>query len=83
MIKVSRLRRGNVNAEHIARNEVEEMIKVDKCGICFKKLIRGDYVYGACHDCAKRTISQRLKDVKRYANIPYSIRPRQPRLRSE
>ena len=45
------------------------MITVDRCGICFKELIRGDYVYGACHDCAKRAISQRLKDVKSYAAI--------------
>jgi len=49
------------------------MITVDKCGICFKKLIRGDYVYGACHACAKRAISQRLKDVKSYAAIAKRI----------
>jgi len=52
------------------------MITVDKCGICFKKLIRGDYVYGACHDCAKRTISQRLKDVKSYAAIAKRLLPK-------
>ena len=36
------------------------------CGICLKELIRGDYVYGACHDCAKRAITQRLKDRESY-----------------
>ena len=35
-------------------------------GICLKELIRGDYVYGACHDCAKRAITQRLKDRESY-----------------
>lgn len=39
----------------------------EKCGICFKELIRGDYVYGACHDCAKHAISQRLIDVFSYS----------------
>ena len=47
-----------------------------KCGICSKELIPGDYVYGVCHDCAKRAISQRLKDVKSYAAIAKRLLPK-------
>ena len=28
------------------------------CNICGKQLIRGDYVYGACHPCARQAINK-------------------------
>ena len=42
---------------------------LEVCGICSKKLVRGDYFYGACHECAKKTIHNRMKDKKSYTAI--------------
>ena len=28
------------------------------CGICSKHLVSGDYVYGACHSCARKVINK-------------------------
>ena len=41
----------------------------EKCGVCSKKLVRGDYVYGACHECAKRAIANRIKDAKSFRHM--------------
>ena len=45
------------------RTTYDLKIKVNCC-ICSKELIPGDYVYGACHDCAKRAIARRAKLTK-------------------
>ena len=31
---------------------------IPKCCICNKQLVRGDFVYGACHECAHIAIEK-------------------------
>ena len=38
-------------------NPTEKM----NCAICKKSLMRGDYIYGACHSCAKKAITKASK----------------------
>jgi len=36
------------------------------CGICGKYLIPGNYVYGACHDCAGKTIRAAMTNKSKH-----------------
>ncbi len=40
------------------------------CMICKKHLIRGDYVYGACHACARIAIASSARAAQRRGNAP-------------
>lgn len=31
------------------------------CEICNKTLIRGDYIYGMCHDCVKNIANKQIR----------------------
>lgn len=39
-----------------------------QCGICSKTLLSGDCVYGACHECAKKTIHNRMRERHKCTN---------------
>ena len=37
-----------------------------QCIVCGKELIRGDYIYGACHKCTKIAIDRMVKGKDKF-----------------
>jgi uncharacterized protein YuzB (UPF0349 family) len=64
MALMSYMKRLAVTLEETNSQPKTYAIKVEQityCGICEKSLVRGDYVYGACHECARKVIHQASK----------------------